>query len=130
MSRGRALLVIVVFLCLLGPEPVSVANRPRGEIVLCGDLVPSGLAQANATFQVFYQVETDSAGKVRRVTKLRNTILPDAPLVACLERWSLPVSDAKATVSFRWTHAQGWTQLSISMPGFPTRTVTIDPGWQ
>jgi hypothetical protein len=130
MSRGRALLVIVGLVFLAGPEPVSVANRPRAEIVLCGDLVPVGLAQANASFQVFYQVETDSVGKVQRVSKLRNTMLPDAALVACLERWSLPVADAKATVSFRWTHAQGWTQLSISMPGFPTRTVTIDPGWQ
>lgn len=130
MTATRLLVIATGLLMLTGPAHRALGSRPHSEIVVCGGLVPAGLAEANATFQVFYEVETDSAGRIQRVSKLRNTILPDEALVDCLKRWTLPAPEARAKVSLRWTHARGLTQLTIAMPGFTTRTITIDPGWQ
>lgn len=129
--RAHQSSVIVALLMSLaaGSAYISVAEQLTSEVVLCGDIVPSELRQANATFLLVYELDTDVAGRVTRVTRARNDVLPDAGLVACLQRWRLPVADAKVTVSMTWEHAKGWTQLAVSMPGHPTRRMTIQPGW-
>jgi hypothetical protein len=83
---GRGLILISGLARSVASAPLSVSNAPTSEITICGDVVPAALVQANATFQVFYQLETDGSGKVKRVAKLRNDILPERSLVACLQR--------------------------------------------
>lgn len=128
INAGKAAIAICS-LFLIGPASRPVSQAPASEITFCGDLVPSDLRQANASFQVFYELETDPSGKTARVTKLKNDVLPDGPLVACLQKWRLPATNAKVRVSLRWEHAKGWTEFSISIPGHPSRQITIQPGW-
>jgi len=101
---------------------------PRDEIVLCGGLVPDALANANATFTVVYGLALDSSGSVQKVTRMRNPVIPDGPIIACLRRWSLPARNVTATVAMTWRHARGWTDVAVTIPGFPSRRITIDPG--
>jgi hypothetical protein len=128
IKRGR-LAVATLILLITSAERISVAELPVSEIILCGAVVAPIVQQRNATFHVFYQLDTDVSGKTTRVTKLRNDFLPEGPLVACLQRWRLPVANAKVRVSMRWEHAKGWTQLGIAMPGYQTQLITIQPGW-
>jgi hypothetical protein len=121
--------IATIGLLLLAPEDISVAQAPESEITICGDLVPQELRDANATFEVFYELSTDASGKAARVTKLKNDILPDARLIACLRKWTLPTSNAKVKVSMTWEHAKGWTRFTIAMPGHPSRQITMEPGW-
>jgi hypothetical protein len=128
--RNSSIALAVLSLTLLPPHAQGPSPSPGNEIVLCGDTVPAELARANATFSVRYQLQTGDFGEVVQVTKLVNDVLPDGALVACLSRWRLPVQQSKAQVLLRWTHASGWTQVILSMPGYPSRTITINPGWQ
>ena len=102
---------------------------PTTEITFCGDTVPARVSDANATFELFYELKTDAAGKTTTVTKLRNNVLPDERFVNCLKRWTLPVANATVKISARWEHAKGWTRFSIAIPGHPVRHITIEPGW-
>ena len=98
--------------------------------MLCGGAVPTVVAEANATFRVVYELETGSSGAVVNVTRLRNALFPDNQLMACLGDWVLPAPNTKSNVLLEWTHAAGWTRMVVVMPGFPAKTITIDPGWQ
>jgi hypothetical protein len=121
--------IAVVCAILFGAERLSLAQVPVAEITLCGSIVPQPLREANASFYLMYEIQTDSVGKPRRITKLKNDLLPDTTLVACLQKWTLPSPDAKVVVLMRWEHAKGWTQVNISMPGQTPTQMTIDPGW-
>ena len=128
--RGRITILIGGMALLLTAARLPAPTSSASEITICGDVVPADVAQANATFELFYRLSTDDTGSVVTVTKLKNEILPDALLVRCLQRWSLPARNAEVGVSLRWSHARGWTRIVISMPNYPPRRITIDPGWQ
>ena len=122
MWAPRAILLTAI--CLAGP---SVANADE-EIVFCDLGMTKGLATANATFTVIYQLDVDDSGKVTRVTKGKNDFLPDAKASACLRRWTFDGPARRLTVLFRWEHAVGWTSVSITDRGV-SRRIRFEPHW-
>jgi hypothetical protein len=114
---------------LFGSERLSLAQVPVTEIILCGNIVPQTLREANASFYLTYEIQTNGLGRPTRITKLKNELLLDSALVACLQKWILPAADAKVVVLMRWEHAKGWTQFNISMPGRTSTQISINPGW-
>jgi hypothetical protein len=114
---------------LFASDRLSLAQVPVTEITLCGNIVLQTLREANANFYLTYEIQTDGLGKPTRINKLKNDLLPDSALVACLQKWILPAADAKVVVLMRWEHAKGWTQFTISMPGQTPTQISINPGW-
>ncbi|MEO8682343.1 MAG: hypothetical protein ABI665_25065 [Vicinamibacterales bacterium] len=128
-SSSDTIVIAALGLTLIVAQPTSVGRGSPSEVTFCGDLLPAALQQANASFEIFYDIETGGSGEAVRITKLKNDLLPEAPLLACLNKWKLPVTNGHVSVSMKWEHAKGWTEIGISMPGHPSRRITIDPGW-
>jgi hypothetical protein len=127
-SIAEAVALSVAF-SSIGGDDRAFAQQPVAEIAICGDMMPSQIRAANASFEVFYEVKTNASGKVITVNKLKNDRFSDESYVRCLRKWTLPVIDATVTISSRWEHSKGWTRFSINMPGHPARHVAIAPGW-
>jgi hypothetical protein len=122
LFMGSLVAVLSLGLCVDG------LVTPTPEIILCGGLLPEGVKQANISTTLTYDVETNPAGRVVRVSPSRQTVLPDERIIACLKRWVLPYASTKVRVSWGWEHAKGWTSLTIAMPD-DERSLTITPGW-
>jgi hypothetical protein len=128
-NRATASSLLSMLLLVQTPSLVEQATPPVPEVLICGGMMPRGLAAANTTVQLVYEVSTDSGGNVQRVRTLKNTIVPEQPLVACLKRWRLPVANSSARISMRWEHARGWTTFIIAFSDGTTRRLAMDPGW-
>lgn len=116
---------ILVVVCLAA----STANAFGDEqIVLCDLGVTTQVRNANATFNVIYQLDIGRAGNVTRASKVRNDFLPDEKIAACLTRWKFSGPGRQATVAFQWKHGEGWISVGITDGGL-TRRIRFDPGW-
>jgi hypothetical protein len=110
-------------------EPASAAEpRVDEEVVLCDLGVTRQLAVGNASFIIVYRLAIDDRGVVTEATKLKNDLLPDAKVSACLRRWTFRGAARKVTATLRWEHAAGWVSVVISDCG-TTRRIRFEPHW-
>jgi hypothetical protein len=115
------------------PNPSALPATPeRGEkprLVLCGGVVPKALMQANASFVLVYRLRTGDDGRVVRVETLKNGILPDGDLVACLRTWVLPEANTSVVATLAWEHGKGWTSYSLAYPDGSALGISVTRGW-
>jgi hypothetical protein len=116
---------VLVACCLAASTANAFSDE---EIVLCDLGVSTQVRNANASFNVIYQLDLDSAGNVTRASPLRSDFLSDKTIVACLKRWKFSRPRRQVTVVFQWKHAEGWISAAV-VDGGTTRTIRFEPGW-
>jgi hypothetical protein len=98
----------------------SVKTEIKTTITYCDLEVPEFWKQANADFYVMYSFEIDRSGKIARVKAIRDEIVGQANVLACLANWSITgLPNVKQfAVVFRWKHGKGWVEQTITGSGF------------
>ncbi len=128
-SRGRRHLIPLLLLAIVGLTcPAAHAQKVSEDVVLCDLGVSKGLAQANASFSIVYEVGTNTTGRVERVTKVENRFIPEEAVTACLSRWTLSPPSATFKVSLDWEHGKGWTRMNIIGPADLIRRIRFEAG--
>lgn len=125
MSRVKFALIVALVVASTTPSEITPASqeRPQLEVTFCNFRLPAGIKQANASFYVSYSFMVDGEGKPTQIAKLRNDYVDGTEVSSCLEAWRLrgiPTGVAIVAI-FRWEHAQGWVELSITGAGLNQR---------
>jgi hypothetical protein len=93
-------------------------RQPHIEVAFCNFPLPASLKQANASFNVAYSFAIDEAGEPTNITRIMNDYLDPSEVSTCLKGWMFRGAQKGATfvATFRWQHAEGWVDLSITGP--------------
>jgi hypothetical protein len=120
MFKMLAAVVLAAFLAnstLMEHPPVPLVHL-HIEVTFCNFPLPASLKQANASFNVAYSFAIDEAGKPTTITRIMNDYLDPSEVSTCLKGWMFRGAQKGATfvATFRWQHAEGWVDLSITGP--------------
>jgi len=122
MHKRDIALVVMVFLAWLAPRNLTSASPQQYEfeIAFCNFDLAAGVKQANASFYVSYSFIVDGEGRPTNITKLRNDYVDEKNVTSCLGEWRFRgvQKGAGVVALFRWQHAEGWVDVSISGPNF------------
>ena len=112
---------LVLVLVSQGESQITPAT-PRIQVDFCLLGVPEAIRLANASFAVVYRCDVDSQGRISAVHKIRNEFVDENELLSCLMNWSLHgIESPEIVIRFEWTHAVGWTSLSMASDSFSQR---------
>jgi hypothetical protein len=78
---------------------------------------------AHSTFSVVYSSEVNEEGHPIKITKVKNDHVGEATVAACLAGWRFQGTKkgAHMVAVFQWQHGEGWSEISITGPGFSQR---------
>jgi hypothetical protein len=98
-------------------------ERVTAEITFCNFELPDQIKTANASFNVSYSFELDEEGQPVSITKVRDDYVGEEKVTSCLRAWRFRGvrKGAKMVALFRWQHADGWVEVSVSGPDFSQR---------
>ncbi len=108
----ESLILLAVF---VGGGPHE-GDLPLTEIVFCEPEVPDKVMDMNASFNVIYTFELDSAGRPTKTERITDRYGTGVGVTECLKEWRLPGQKpgSQVTVFLYWKHGMGWTQMTIS----------------
>lgn len=101
----------------------AVQDIPTLDVAFCNFRLPGGLKAANASFYVSYSFSLDENGIPINLKKIRNDYVEEAAISSCLATWRFSgiQKGAGLVAVFRWEHAKGWADLSITGAGLNQR---------
>ena len=101
----------------------AVQDIPTLDVAFCNFTLPAGLKEANASFYVSYSFSLDENGMPTNLRKIRNDYVEETAISACLATWRFSgvQKGAGLVAVFRWEHAKGWVDLSITGAGLNQR---------
>lgn len=107
--------------------PTAVQEIPTLDVAFCSFTLPAGLKEANASFYVSYSFSLDENGIPTNLKKIRNDYVEEAAISSCLATWRFSgiQKGAGLVAVFRWEHAKGWVDLSITGAGLSQRIRVI-----
>ena len=109
-SCSACLLWLLVFL-------FDVGTAKAQELTFCSLPLSKAILQANASFNVIYELDVSEKGLPVNIKALEEGFAQPADVQACLEQWRLPQFASKHLVAvFEWHHGVGWKKLAISGP--------------
>lgn len=121
MTNVIAALVLVLFLMPSIPNGLPYRSRdlPMLEVTFCNFPLPASIKRANASFYVSYSFVLNESEKPAKITKIRNDYVDGNEVSSCLESWVFHGVQKGTTIVaiFRWEHARGWVDLSITGAG-------------
>lgn len=109
--------VLLIGLSLLFP---SVEEKTSAEVVFCQFDLAESIKAAHASFNLIYSFKVDETGNPAKIVKVSDDYVGEDKVTPCLKKWHFSGFSGGATivVVFRWEHAKGWVDLSVTAPGF------------
>lgn len=98
----------------------DAAKKQKAEITFCQFSLSDEIKDGNSSFTVGYSFKLDDKGKPKDIKKILGDQLSDEKVISCLSGWHFSdvAYDSLITVFFRWEHAIGWTELTVSGKDF------------
>ncbi len=113
IARGLCSACLLWFLVVL----FDVVTAKAQELTFCAFPLSKAILQANASFNVIYELDVSEKGLPVNIRALEKGFAQAADVQACLEQWRLPQFASKHLVAvFEWHHGVGWKKLAISGP--------------
>jgi hypothetical protein len=113
IARGLCSASLLWFLVVL----FDVGTAKAQELAFCAFPLSKAILQANASFNVIYELDVSEKGLPVNIKALEKGFAQPADVQACLEQWRLPQFASKHLVAvFEWHHGVGWKKLAISGP--------------
>jgi hypothetical protein len=119
ITRWLPLLVVLGTTLATGP-----ARALEVEVEFCQFPLPEAVKKSNWSFHVIYAFEVDERGVPTAITKVRDRLVGEEQVSACLERWRIRGFEepTQLSASFRWEHGKGWVTLTVAGPGMSYTT--------
>ena len=100
--------------------PTVAATPTETEVTFCQFELSEIHLKMSGTFAVAYDFEVGKEGRPTGITSVRNDVVEDQSVKACLASWRIVGADpgARFRAVFRWEHEVGWVSLEVSGKGF------------